>query len=88
MNHTDLVFENYDKYLIEHRNDIDTPAGAMEMLTSDGSFRSYIDSICEGLDPEQKSTVMAVCERERECLLEEAAQLGPTSANTIGYAVK
>jgi hypothetical protein len=86
MNYTDLIYENYDKYMVEHRSDMDTPSGAIEMLTSDGSFRSYIDSICEGLDPHQKANVMAVCERERECLLEESAQLGPSSS-IIGYAV-
>jgi len=87
MNNADLIYENYDRYIVEHRADMDTPSGAIEMLSSDGSFRSYIDSICEGMEPAQKANVISVCERERECLLEESAGLGPSAA-IIGYAVK
>ncbi len=85
-NHTDLIFENYDVYLNQHRNELNTPAGAIEMLSSDGSFRSYMAALTEGLDVHQKSAVMAVCERQRQFLLEESTQLGP-SASVIGYAV-
>ena len=83
---TDLIFENYDSYLTEHRDELNTPAGAIEMLSSDGSFRSYMSKLTEGLDNHQKAAVMSVCERQREFLLEESTQLGP-SASVIGYAV-
>lgn len=86
MNTTDLIFENYDNYLTEHRDELNTPSGAIEMLSSDGSFRSYMTSLTEGMQPYQKAAVMAVCERQREFLLEESTQLGP-SASVIGYAV-
>lgn len=86
MNPTDLIFENYDRYLVENRDELNTPTGAIEMLSSDGSFRAYMASLTEGLEPYQKAAVMAVCEREREFLLEESTQLGP-SASVIGYAV-
>jgi len=86
VNTSDMIFENYDGYLKEHRDDLSTPAGAVEMLSSDGAFQSYITQLTEGLAPYQKSAVMAVCEREREFLLQESVQLGP-SASVIGYAV-
>lgn len=87
-NVTDVIFENYDNYLDKHRHDLNTPAGALEMLASDGAFNSYISALTEHLEPYQRSAVMAVCDRQREFLLEESAgSLGP-SASVIGYAVK
>ena len=86
MNVTDLIFENYDGYLNEHRAEMNTPSGAIEMLASDGNFNAYMAALTEGLEPYQKASVMAVCERQREFLLEESTQLGP-SASVIGYAV-
>lgn len=86
-NLTDMIFENYDSYLKEHRNDIVTPSDAVGMLSSDGSFNAYMGTLTEGLSPEQKASVLGVANRQREFLLEESAQLGP-SASIIGYAVK
>lgn len=85
-NNSDLIFENYDSFLQENKDDLATPSGAIELLSSDGSFQTYISALTEGLEPYQKQAVMAVCEREREYLLQESAQLGP-SASIIGYAV-
>lgn len=85
-NTTDLIFENYSSYLNEHSEDIQTPNNAIEMLATDGKFNAYINTLTEGLDAHQKSNVMAVCQREREMLLEESASIGPSSS-VIGYAV-
>ena len=83
---SDLIFENYELFLKEHKDDISTPMGAIEMLSSDGSFRAYVSALTEGLTASAKAVVSAVCEREREMLLEESANIGP-SASAIGYAV-
>src|SRR6056297_3137710 len=85
-NNSDLIFENYEGFIQENKDDLATPTGAIELLSSDGSFNAYISALTEGLEPYQKQAVMAVCEREREYLLQESAQLGP-SASIIGYAV-
>lgn len=86
-NHSDLIFENYDGFLKSEDGDsLNNPSTAVEMLMNDGSFRSYLDHLTEGLEPWQKAPVMAICERQREFLLEESTQLGP-SASIIGYAV-
>ena len=82
-NNSDLIFENYDSFLQENKDDLATPSGAIELLSSDGSFQSYMAALTEGLEPFQQQAVMAVCEREREYLLQESAQLGP-SASIIG----
>jgi len=86
VNMSDMIFENYNGYLSEHKDDLSTPAGAIEMLSSDGAFSAYMAALTEGMEPYQKSAVLAVCEREREYLLQESTQLGP-SASIIGYAV-
>lgn len=82
----DQIFENYELFIKEHRNDISTPSEAIEMLSSDGAFRAYIDSLTEGLNDRTKSNIVAIAEREREMLLEESINLGP-SASVVGYAV-
>lgn len=83
---TDLIFENYDRFLHEHRDDIGSAANAIEMLTSDGSFAAYIHALTEGLSPEARKVAMNVCQRERQMLLEESAQIGPM-ASMVAYAV-
>jgi hypothetical protein len=82
----DRIFENYELFLKEHRDDLGTPAGAIEMLSSDGSFRAYIDALTEGLDAQTKRSIFAIAEREREMLLEESINVGPSAA-VVGYAV-
>lgn len=82
----DRIFENYELFLKEHRDDLSTPAGAIEMLSSDGSFRAYIDALTEGLDSHTKRSIFAIAEREREMLLEESINIGPSAA-VVGYAV-
>jgi len=84
--YSDTIFENYELFLREHRDDISTPMGAVELLSSDGAFRAYIASITEGLTPNARSVVSAVCEREREMLLEDSANIGATGSS-VGYAV-
>ncbi len=84
--YTDVIFENYEMFLKEHRDEMATPAGALEMLSSDGAFRSYMNCLTEGLDPNSKAVVMAVAQREREMLLEESINFGP-SASVVGYNV-
>jgi len=82
----DRIFENYELFIKEHRDDLGTPAGAIEMLSSDGAFRAYIDALTEGLNTNTKRSIMAIAEREREMLLEESINIGPSAA-VVGYAV-
>ena len=82
----DQIFENYELFIKEHKSDISTPSEAIEMLSSDGAFRAYIDSLTEGLNTHTKNNIVAIAEREREMLLEESMNLGP-SASVVGYAV-
>ena len=86
MDYGHLIFENYENYINENSEEFATPQDAVAMLTSDGAFRSYMTALTEGLTPMARDTVMEVAQRQREMLLEESIQLGP-SASVIGYAV-
>jgi len=85
-NYSDLVFENYEGYLKEHSDEIANPQNAMEMLASKGAFKAYASTLTEGLPATIKPVVEGILERERDSLLEESANIGPT-ASAIGYAV-
>lgn len=84
--YSDMIFENYDSFLKEHNNEMSTPSGAVEMLSSDGAFRAYMEALTDQLPPQTKAVVMGVAQREREMLLEESVNFGP-SGTTIGYNV-
>jgi hypothetical protein len=84
--YSDMIFENYNAFINGHEDEIGTVEGGLEMLTSDGMFRGYISSLTEGLDQSRADTIMNVCQRQREMLLEESVQLGPSST-IVAYAV-
>ena len=84
--HTDLIFENYNSFLNENRELVNTPRDAMQMLSTDATFYAYIDSLTEGLDAGVAKMIRSVAERERAVILENAANVGPSST-AIGYAV-
>jgi len=86
MNYTDVIFENYASFLESNHEMVSSPRDAMQMLSTDASFYSYIDSLTENLDPEIASTMRKVCERERECILENSANVG-ASSSAIGFSV-
>jgi hypothetical protein len=86
IDYSDAIFENYDMFLKENNSQMATPAGAIEMLSSDGSFRAYMESLTDSLPPVTKAVVMGVAQREREMLLEESVNFGPSGA-AIGYNV-
>ncbi len=82
----DTLFENYELFIREHADDISTPKGAARMIQDEGMFRSYMDSLTEGLDDHVRESVMGVANRNRECLLTESANV-PASAFGSGWTV-
>jgi hypothetical protein len=81
----DQIFENYEHFIRENRDDLSTHHGKLEMLSTDGAFKSYIDMLSEGFSPQQKRSFSAIAERQRELILEDVS-VGPSS-NAFGYAV-
>ncbi|MEM4385618.1 MAG: hypothetical protein QXD03_03630 [Candidatus Anstonellales archaeon] len=84
--YTDLIFENYNLFLKDNHTEFSSPSNAIALLTSDGAFRAYIQALTDGLPAEIRESIYAIAEREREVLLEETAQMGP-STTAIGYTV-
>jgi len=87
INTGDLIFEAHENYLKEHYSEFkESPVKAtLSLLTNEHNFRAYVDQLTESLDPETKTAVALVCQRQRECLLEEANVAADGSA--IAYAV-
>jgi len=69
------IFENYEGFLREHADDISTPKGAAKMIQDEGMFRAYMDTLTDGMDDNIRETVIAVADRNRECLIEESANV-------------
>ena len=80
------LFENYESFIREHSDDLSTPSGAIKMITDNGMFRSYIDTLTDGLDPNVRNSVLSVANRQREMFLAEAANV-PGSSLSFGWTV-
>lgn len=80
------LFENYEYFINEHRDELATPTGALKMITDNGMFRAYMDSLTEGLDAGTRGVVMSVANRQREMILTEAANV-PGSTLSFGWTV-
>lgn len=81
-----VIYENYENFIKEHQDDLNSSHDILRMLSDDGMFRAYIDSLTEGLDPEVAATAKEVCHREREMVLAEAANV-PASSFASGWTV-
>jgi len=80
------LFENYENFINEHSDDLSNPTGALRMITDNGMFRAYMDSLTEGLEPGPRATVLAVATRQREMLLTESANVPGTNLS-LGWTV-
>ena len=80
----DSLFENYELFLNEHASDITSPSDAIKLIADNSMFRSYIDALTEGLDPHVRPNVIAVCNRQREMLLQEASNV---PASMFGFGL-
>lgn len=80
------LFENYELFIREHADDINSPTGALKMITDNGMFRAYMDSLTEGLSVERRNAVMSIADRQRKYLLTEAANV-PASSFGFGWTV-
>ncbi|MDY0389044.1 MAG: hypothetical protein RBT65_18375 [Methanolobus sp.] len=80
------LFENYEHFINEHSDDLSNPSSALKIVTDNGMFRAYMDSLTEGLEPRVKNSVLGVANRQREMLLTEAANV-PGSTLSFGWTV-
>lgn len=80
------IFENYEQFINENRNELNSAKDIVKLMQDDGMFREYSDALCENLSPEVRSTVKGVLDREREMLLAESANV-PASSFAQGWTV-
>lgn len=80
------LFENYQHFITEHSSDITSPSDALKLIADNSMFRSYVDALTEHLDSGVRSSVISVCNRQRETLLTEASNV-PASAFGFGWTV-
>lgn len=81
------LFENYEMYLSENSEDMSNPQGAIRMLRENSAFNDFKDALLENInDSSQRTAVSRILDRQRENLLEEAANVG-ASAFTHGWSV-
>lgn len=67
-------------------NDMSSPQGAVRLLREDSYFNDFSDTLTEGLDDTSRGVVNNVLNRQRELLLTESANVGP-SVFTHGWTV-
>jgi len=82
----ETLFENYSSFINEHSGELNTPSSVLKLITDNGMFRSYMDTLTGGLEPSVRSTVLDVANRQREMLLTESANV-PGSALSFGWTV-
>jgi hypothetical protein len=82
----ELLFENYENFITENQDELNSPKDAYRLLNDDGMFRSYKEALTEGIDEEIRPKILEVLDRQREMLITEAANVG-SSAFASGWTV-
>ena len=73
-----MIFENFTEFLKESDDEMNTPQGAIRLLREDTEFNNFIDTLSEGLDDSARAVVQNVLSKQREHLLSESANVGPS----------
>jgi hypothetical protein len=82
----ETLFENYENFIKSNSSDITSPSDAVKLIADNSMFRSYVDALTEHLTPSIKHNVINVCNRQRQMLLTEAANV-PSSMFGFGWTV-
>ena len=81
MSTSSVIFEHYEDFIKDHSDDLSDPTGAVRMLQDSGMFAAFTDQLTEGLEADTRESVLGVLNRQREMVLEEAANV-PASTFT------
>ena len=84
MDNNNVIFENYEAFLTENKDDLNSPQDIVKLIPNESMFRSYTDAITESLDANTRSSVMNVLNAQRNMLLTEAANV-PASSFASGW---
>jgi len=75
MENSNVIFENYESFLNENRDDLNSPQDIVKLITNDSMFRAYTEALTESLDTDTRLPVMNVLNSQRNMLLHEAANV-------------
>jgi len=81
---SNVIFENYEAFLNENKDDLNSPQDIVKLITNDSMFRSYTDALTESLDTDTRVPVLKVLQSQRNMLLQEAANV-PASSFASGW---
>jgi len=73
------IFENYEVFLNENKQDFSSPTDIVKLFNSDSMFHAYLESITDSIDADAKPGVMALLNRQREMILTEGANVSAGS---------
>ena len=57
---SNVIFENYEAFLNENKDDLNSPQDIVKLITNDSMFRSYTDALTESLDTDTRIPVLKV----------------------------
>jgi len=69
------IFENYELFLNDNKQDFSSPTDVVKLFNSDSMFHAYLESIVDGIDSDSKAGVMHMLNRQREMILTEGANV-------------
>lgn len=73
-----MLFEHYEEYVNNEENDLQNPNNAVRLLREDAQFNDFADTLLEGLDDGTRYSVSQVLEQQRNQILSESANVGPS----------
>jgi hypothetical protein len=72
----DVIIEAYEDFIRENQDNLNTPHDLVRVITDDGFFRAYKDTLTEKLDIEVRPSVMKIMDAQRNMLLTESTNVG------------
>lgn len=73
------IFENYETFLNENKQDFSSPNDIVKLFNSDSMFHAYLESLVDGIDVDSRPGVMNMLNRQREMILTEGANVSAGS---------
>ncbi len=81
-----LILENFSTYLSDNSDLFEEASGALSVVTDQVTYDAYTNKLLEGFEESDARRIQGMFDRQRECLLEESADM-LASPDAITYAV-
>lgn len=81
-----MLFENYEQFVHDEDNNLNSPDGASRLLREDASYEDFADTLLEGLDDSARNSAKAILDQQRLHLLSEGA--ANVSASVFSHKIR